>query len=58
MSFLNKENQTWVTREVKTKAKGNNRKRRNVLPRKNEKTKKRRRTNECRVLSGVLISVR
>ena len=55
--LLNAEKQIWVTREVKTKAKGKNRKRHSVLQKKNEKKNKRRKkTNKCPVLSGVLAS--
>jgi len=57
-SILNTEKQTWVTKEVKTKAKGKNRKRHSVVQRKNENRKKRKRINKCPVLSGVLISAR
>ena len=47
--------QTWVIREKKTKAKGNNRKRPSLIQRKNENWKKKRR-NKCPELFGDLKS--
>ncbi len=50
-SFSSKEKQIWVIRGKKIKAKGNNRKRPTLVQRKNENWKKKRRNN-CPVLSG------
>ena len=44
--FLIKEKPTWVIREVKTKEKGNNRKRPSLVQRKNENEKGRKKINK------------
>ena len=50
---VGKEKQIWVTREVKTKARGNNRRRPNLLPRKNGNRKKKRRKSKPRTAKGI-----
>jgi hypothetical protein len=42
----------WVTREVKIKAKGKNRKRPSALQKKNGSYRERKRTSSCPTLSG------
>ena len=49
-----KEKRIWVIKGKKIKAKRNSRKRPSLVRRTNEKRKKKRRTNKCRVLSGDL----
>jgi hypothetical protein len=52
-SFSIKEKQIWAIREVKTKAKRNNRKRRSVVRRKNEDCKGRRRISKYGVIASL-----
>ena len=52
------ENQTWATKEVKIRAKRNSGKRHSELPRKSEKTKRKRRTNRHPALSGFAVSAK
>jgi len=44
--FSSKEKQTWVIKEKKIKAKGNNRKKHSLIQRKNGKPRKKRRINK------------